>query len=361
VAHQVLAARGQPFELSAFTFTHTLVPYEEDQHAELVAQTLGIPVHLINSDARLLEEAQEAGVVHETEGTYPDGAPHSSGALSPEPAFVFTGWLNPWEALWDRATAAGRVLLTGHGGDPALRSSQTYWLDQLKGGQIRQVIADLRQYRQLYGRRPPFYLRTNLARRLGRADAPRAFPVWLNPDFATRLDLQDRLGNEAEEWARHDGLESMALNPYWSNFLASFDPGNTCRPFKVRFPFFDVRLVAYLAAVPPVPWFEGKRLLRQATRHLLPQDIWQRPKTLRTGLPLEALALQQGVPPYLEELAAAPELTPYVDCDALLGVVRAPGAENGLFKSLLRPIALAYWLRHRPRSNTPGGQMGERR
>jgi asparagine synthase (glutamine-hydrolysing) len=153
----------------------------------------------------------------------------------------------------------------------------------------------------------------------------------------------------------------MALNPYWTNFLASFDPGNTCRPLKARFPFFDLRLVAYLAVVPPVPWFEDKRLLRRATRHLLPEEIWQRPKTLRGGLPLEALARQQGVPPYLEDLATAPELAPYVDGDALLDVVRAPGAENGLFKSLLRPIALAYWLRHRPRFTTPGGQMLERR
>ncbi|MGD8625508.1 MAG: asparagine synthase-related protein [Anaerolineae bacterium] len=348
VAHQVLDAREQPFQLSAFTFTHTLVPYEEDHHAELVAQMQGIPLHRIDSDARLLDHAHQAAL------------PGHSGALSPEPAFVFAGWLNPWDALWDRA-AAGRVLLTGHGGDPALRSSQTYWLDLLKRGQLKQAAADLRQYRRLYGHRPPLYLRANLVRRLARAPSPRAYPVWLNPDFAARLDLPDRLGEEAGAWAGHDGLESMALNPYWTNFLASFDPGNTCRPLKARFPFFDLRLVAYLAVVPPVPWFEDKRLLRRATRHLLPEEIWQRPKTLRGGLPLEALARQQGVPPYLEDLATAPELAPYVDGDALLDVVRAPGAENGLFKSLLRPIALAYWLRHRPRFTTPGGQMLERR
>jgi len=263
--------------------------------------------------------------------------------------------LNPWGPLWDRAAAASRVLLTGHGGDPAMHSSHTYWFDQLRRGRFGQVAADLRQYRRLCGRRPPLYLRANLARRLGRARPPRAYPVWLNPDFAARLNLSSRIEEEVSKWTGNDGLESMALNPYWANFLASFDPGNTQRLCKARFPFFDVRLMTYLAAVPPVPWFESKRLLRQATRQLLPQEIWQRPKTLQSGLPLEVLAQQQGVPPYLEDLAGAPELAPYVDRDALLDVVRAPGAENGHFWSLLRPVTLAYWLRHRPRPKAPDG------
>lgn len=342
VAHRELAAQNRPFEISAFTFTHTLVPTEEDRYAELVARELGLSQQFVDSDSRLLEDPG-----------------HQEGALSPEPASVSSGWLNPWGALWDRAATAARVLLTGHGGDPALRPSQTYWLDQLKGGHFGQMAADLRQYKLLFGRRAPFYLRNNLALRLGRSKDPRSFPVWLNADFAARLDLQARLGEQLKEGMSNDGLDSMVLNPFWSNFLASFDPGNTHQPFKVRFPFFDLRLVAYLASVPSLPWLQDKWLLRQATHQLLPEEVLRRPKTLRAGLPLEALVLKHGAPPYLEDLAGAPELAPYVDCDALLGVVRAPGQEKSHFRSLLRPILLAYWLRHRQGPETSGGQASE--
>jgi len=324
-AHGILAAQGRPCHIQALTFVHRLTPTEEERYASLVAEKLGIPIEFIDSDARLYKEPPES----------------FDGVLSPEPNSVFACWLNPWQELWSRA-AAGRVLLTGHGGDPALRASKTYWRELLVRGQFGQMVADIRQYRHTLGRWPRLRLRRPAR---GRKIWP--YPPWLNPDFAARLELPRRQQSQGAGWGYRDGLLSMARNPFWANFLSSFDAGNTLLPLEVRFPFFDLRLVSYLATVPPAPWFEGKYLLRAAMRPSLPAAVSERGKSLRQGLPLEALAIQQGVPAYLADLLATPELAPYVDRDELLQIVRSPAAEGRAFKSVLRPMMLAYWLRHR--------------
>ena len=324
-AHGILTAQGRPFHVQAFTFVHHLTPTEEGRYASLVAEKLGIPIEFIDSDTRLYQEPPEA----------------FDGALSPELNNVFTSWLNPWQELWSRA-AAGRVLLTGHGGDPALRASKTYWRELLARGQFGRMAADIRQYHRTLGRWPRLRLRQP-----ARSRESWSYPSWLNPDFAARLDLPSRLRGQGAGWGHRDGLLSMARNPFWSNFLSSFDAGNTQLPFEVRFPFFDLRLVNYLAIVPPAPWFEGKHLLRAAMRPSLPAAVSERGKSLRQGLPIEVLAGRQGVPAYLVDLLATPELAPFVDRDKLLQIVRSPAAGGGGFKSILRPMMLAYWLRHR--------------
>jgi hypothetical protein len=237
---------------------------------------------------------------------------------------------------------AGRVLLTGHGGDALGRSSRTYWMNLLKRGKWVQMAIDMLQYKRSYGRRPTLFLRPSSQPRI-----ERTFPVWLDSDFAARLGLRERLQEQTGQVRDFDNINSMTINPVWSNMLTSFDPGNTLLPFKARFPFMDLRLVDYLAVVPPVPWFERKRLLREAMRDALPKEVCERPKTLMSALPIQALTSQQGVPAYLEELAYAPELVPYVNRDALLQLVRTPDSTETQFMSSLHPAILAYWLRHR--------------
>jgi asparagine synthase (glutamine-hydrolysing) len=338
VAHQVLTAQGRPFDLHAYTFTRTLIPHEEGQYAALVAETLGFPIHYLDADARFQ--------------TGPSKEPQ---ALSPEPAFTSAWGFCPRFALWSCAAASGRVLLTGYGGDPSLRPSSSYWINLLKRWQLGQMVADIRRYTHTYGQRPPLYMRANLRRWLGHSPYRISYPAWLNPDFAARLALPTRVEQYARQWRDfEDDHSSMAAEPFWSNLLSNRDPGNTLMPLKVRFPFFDLRLVGYLRAVPPVPWFERKRLLREAMRGNLPQAVLQRPKSPLSGIPFAAFIQQQGVPPWMEDLATTPELAPYVDGDALLGVIRTPTKVNVLeYGGVLHALALAYWLRHQQRKPGP--------
>jgi asparagine synthase (glutamine-hydrolysing) len=136
----------------------------------------------------------------------------------------------------------------------------------------------------------------------------------------------------------------------WSSRLARYDPGHTGVPVRVRHPFFDVRLVRYLRAVPPVPWFVDKHLLRAAMRDVLPEPVRLRPKTPLARDMLHAVALRQGPPRWMEELAVTPELAPYVDRDELLRGLRSPGQMPGHeYRPILRALSLADWLRKQRR------------
>ncbi len=341
VAHRAMAAQEQALDLQAITFTHTLVPYEEMHYAGLVAEAVGFPIHYLDMDARFDNEPPDL----------PELVP-------PEPSFFFAWCLNPWGEMWARAASADRVLLTGYGGDPAMRSSISYWSDLLKRRQFGQIAADMRQYARRYGRRPPLYLRANLRRWLGRSGYRRPYPAWLNPDFGARLDLQARMEDHIERRWEYKGLRKMADSPFWSNLLSNFDPGNTFLPFKTRFPFFDLRLVAYLLLVPPTPWFEGKRLLRESMCGILPEPVRRRPKSPLLTIPARVRAQQQGIWPWVESLISMPELAGYVDQAALLQVLRSPGqADDSEYRGLAQPLTLAYWLHHRqkrPRNSVSG-------
>ena len=48
----------------------------------------------------------------------------------------------------------------------------------------------------------------------------------------------------------------------------------------MRHPFVDLRLLEFVARIPPYPWLVRKRILRDATDGLLPATVRQRPKAL---------------------------------------------------------------------------------
>lgn len=329
VAHKVLTDQGRPFDLHAYTLTYTLIPHEEGHYAKMVASALGFPIHYIDADESLQ--------------TKPPERPQK---LSPELNFTFSWWVESWVNLWAQAAATGRVLLTGYGGDPVLYPS-SYWIDLLKRARLGRMVTDLWQYVRTYGHRPPLYLRSSLKRWLGISNHRRPYPPWLDTEFGVRLNLRARLEQrERQQW--NCQRLRMAADPFWSNLMTSWDPGNTHLPLKARFPFFDLRLVTYLMAVPSVPWFEDKRLLREAMRGVLPEAVRQRRKTLLTENPVRTLVQQQDVLLWMEDLASAAELAPYVDQEALLEVIRSPEQViDPEYRGIAQSLILAYWLRHR--------------
>ena len=116
---------------------------------------------------------------------------------------------------------------------------------------------------------------------------------------------------------------------------------------RFRHPFFDLRLVRFVASLPPEPWLMNKRILREAMRGALPEEIRTRRKTLLVEAPMPGL--DPAVMARLAELVrAAPGLERFVDVDALAAAVTAPEAAVAPASEfeLRRPLGLAHWLTH---------------
>ena len=137
-------------------------------------------------------------------------------------------------------------------------------------------------------------------------------------------------------------------------------PGVTNCAVEVRYPFLDLRVVEYLLAIPPYPWFYEKNLLRQAMAGRVLDSVRLRPKTPFSGDPL-LLQLQRygsiGVNDVKREFPHLPSRDA-----ASRGVTLSPEAEVGryIINSLLlplhanmsseqvnqmaRPLAFNFWL-----------------
>ncbi len=84
-------------------------------------------------------------------------------------------------------------------------------------------------------------------------------------------------------------------------------PGVTHCPVEVRHPFFDLRVVNYLLALPPFPLFFEKRLLREAVAGRLPERIRTRRKSPLAGDPLLA-HLGQRHTPWMDQVVWTDEM-----------------------------------------------------
>jgi asparagine synthase (glutamine-hydrolysing) len=122
----------------------------------------------------------------------------------------------------------------------------------------------------------------------------------------------------------------------------SMDPGVTRSRLEVRHPFFDVRLIRFLLALPPLPWFLNKALLRMAMRNVLPVEVRIRPKAPLAGNPLE-INLGRAEKDLYDGFDPAPELARYVEVKLLPATTRQ--YEPGRAWLLTRPYSLNYWLR----------------
>jgi hypothetical protein len=84
-------------------------------------------------------------------------------------------------------------------------------------------------------------------------------------------------------------------------------PGVTNTPIEVRYPFLDLRVVEYVLAIPPFPWFFQKFLLRQAMAGRVPDRVRLRPKVafaanlllenLRRSGPFATIYASKGLDP----------------------------------------------------------------
>jgi asparagine synthase (glutamine-hydrolysing) len=165
-------------------------------------------------------------------------------------------------------------------------------------------------------------------------------PHWINRDFVEELKVTQRIeslgagGDATHPW--HPEAFASFTSPIWQNYLGDFDFQDSLAPTQHRVPYLDLRVLAFMLRVPPVPWGWKKQLLREAMRERLPRKVLTREKTPLALYPDVAVARREGLAP----LAVPDRLQRYVDV-ALLPGLEAP---ETLIAGVFAVHALDHWL-----------------
>jgi asparagine synthase (glutamine-hydrolysing) len=196
------------------------------------------------------------------------------------------------------------------------------------------------------GRLPKVGFRARLRRWLGKTwTSP--YPTWLNKDFEAALGLRARW-QEVNARVPHvhprrpEAYEALTASFWPLVVFEANDPGVTRCPFEVRHPYFDVRLLTYVLAIPALPWSDNKELHRCALAGLVPETIRLRPKTLLRGNPVGARISRDDCG-WLDRFESCPELDRFVDRQRLPRL--AGETDAGRFLLNTRPYSLNNWLR----------------
>jgi len=328
-AKRTLSKNGARANLRAFTDVfERLIPHEERQYATLVAEALKIPIEFHASDGDGLWNCPN-GQNH----TWPEPmhSPASDGGL---------GQL--------RQVAAGnRAVLTGFGGDPAFSCLlSVHFSELIKNKRMADALGDGLRYLMTKGRFSRLYFRARWNKWFGDESQIPRYPGWLNPNLESKLALRERweklmAASSTNGTARHTAYEAM-VDPTWPNLFEGYDPGATGIPIEVRHPFFDLRVVSFLLALPALPWCSDKELLREVARGTLPEEVRLRRKSPLLAEPLNAL-LQQKESAWVDSFVCLPELDRYVERRRIPKVFGEKDIWNAWIH--LRPLSLNFWLR----------------
>ncbi|HET8575894.1 MAG TPA: asparagine synthase C-terminal domain-containing protein, partial [Methylomirabilota bacterium] len=186
-----------------------------------------------------------------------------------------------------------RVLLTGYGGDDWLGGSPYHYADLLRrfglGAFVRQVRSDhvagfieRRLFSALhYGVWPLLPPWARRAVKLIRSRAPG--PDWLDPGFAARTGLRDRLRRAsaaapAPTFAAND-LHRQLNGGWHAHGMEMLDRSAARWGLELRHPFHDRRVVELALTMPESERRRGamsKLVLREAMRSRLPEAVRER-------------------------------------------------------------------------------------
>lgn len=335
MVRRLLPKARDDFELHAHTIVYeSLIPDNEREYAHVAAEALDVPVSYFVADSYR-----------------PFAGWNRLSPFPPEPTD------DPLLCLridhLKEVASHSRVLLCGEGGDELFASS--YVADLASRMSILELGRDVARSLLRYRRRPGAGLRAKLKNALRRhTTGTTTCPSWLNAAFVERLNLRARCEESNHAPTTGQPLRSEAHRRLdsapWSWYFEWADPGATGVPVECRYPFMDVRLVEFLLAIPPLPWFIDKLLLREAMRGTLPDRIRLRPKTALGGDPLAAHLRRQGLA-VRQEFDPAPELLGWVDAAAILFL---NGRESGSDPWRdLRPVCLNYWLKNVQQQEVP--------
>jgi asparagine synthase (glutamine-hydrolysing) len=186
-----------------------------------------------------------------------------------------------------------RVVLTGEGGDERFATSFNRYIDLLGHLKIREALSGL--YQEYGWRGPENFLRESvkicvwpslprILQRLVRYSLKRPeVPPWIDAQFARRIDLADRLRQQAYR-PKQGSLAQQdlfwVLTDAWNiNSFEILDRGYASFCVERRHPFLDRRLVEFGLALPEDQCQRQgvtKVLLRRAMNGLLPDSVRDR-------------------------------------------------------------------------------------
>lgn len=343
VAKEVELEEGGP-KIRAFTVTSADGEDADAIAARTVADALGIPFHPLR-------------VEHE-----PFQAWSADRFHSPEPVedpFV-TATLRHSQEISEHTA----VLLSGEGSDNLMNCEPRYHLHRAwKQGRRKQAARHALEHVAARFCAPDGISGTlRRFRSLASRPVELQFPQWMNEDLVLRLKLRERWFDHGSSipWRahpEHPGSYASLFFPQWRLFFERLDAAYTHAALDVRYPFLDLRLVEYLLAIPAMPWFFRKFLLRESMRGRLPEAIRKRAK----------------IPPKAQQQSAAcdgdekfdfsnerlcPELERYVKAES---IGRIPsGADPEAIEMSIRPWCLNLWLEGLRKQNAPSSAITER-
>jgi asparagine synthase (glutamine-hydrolysing) len=329
VAKEVSAKYAPTTDIRCYTLVfEPLIPDQEGEYAREVGEFLHFPVKFMAADHTQLFEGWD-----DPELSLPE----------PIDDPLFANFFRSCRNI----SADCRVVLSGEGSDNLLDFQMwPYARDLWRRGEPRRLLTEIANY--LWIRPFPWRgIRARLLKLAGQDPEFRAFPTWLEAGFAERNHLQRRweeLGENHKitlEHPIHPRAHASLSLPQWSYMFELENAGITRDPLEVRYPFLDLRIVNYLFALPPFPWFFQKMLLREAMAGRIPERIRVRPKTPLQGDPVSAQLKRSGV----EQLA---KMQWSKDCDQFIersAIVAPHGKMNAEEVSgSLRPYCLNIWL-----------------
>jgi asparagine synthase (glutamine-hydrolysing) len=319
-AQRWLQAQARPFDLRAYAIEYrSLIPDEEGAIAAEVGRHAGFPVEVLSGESFLDMDP----VAH-------------AGRVPPEPGPMSVLQM---AEICRRTAEFSRVLLTGYGGDPLL-ASPVLTRDRM-----------LAALRQGSWRWPARSLRARLRRQpVG------ALPAWANRRWAEDVGC----GERQARFSQLSLIEQtgMVRAPLWRGLFAFSDPGFHGLELRIRFPFFDLRLLEFVRAIPPTPWLENKHLLRAAVGDRLPEIVRIRPKSAMAGDVVLERNRRAGVPSWQIELLDTPEMAGLIDQDWLRRASNQPAAAQAQAWATDRPpVQVAYWLHHRSHQGARAGHV----
>lgn len=278
-----------------------------------------------------------------------------------------------------------RVLLDGYGGDEVVSHGYGLLQELAKSGRWIALRRELRAYADTYGDdRDRLFLTffnnygpgrhlLRVARQarsrfiLGHSVNQHA-PAWrrfVNPDFASRTDLSERIGQYTRQSREASSSEAthhrwLISSPGIAHSFEVLDKAAASARIEPRYPFWDKRLVEFCVGLPASEKLSGgwsRHILRRAMDDVLPVEVqWRRDKVdfkanlvrglLRHHRPLLDSVLVRdvdGIADYvnLRELGAA--------CERMASSPTAARGDEVQF--IWRTISLALWLRAGRRSD----------
>jgi asparagine synthase (glutamine-hydrolysing) len=319
-------AQRQSLPLHAYTVTYDSILQDgEGALAKKTAEHLRIPIQFIPFD-----RAQAFDRWNDTHYSRPE----------PDESPFFAAEFD----LFRKIAVDCSVVLSGEGSDNLMFFEMWPYLRQLWREQSwSKFLRDGSQY--LWIRPFPWRGVRHRLKHLWRPIKPTA-PPWIAPNFARRTNVKDRLRQQSKtpRGSRHPLLPAAHASlelPQWSHIFENDDPGVTRAPVEVRYPFLDLRMVNFLLALPPFPWFFEKTLLREAMASKLPETVRLRRKTPLAADPLAALLKSSGTA-WTDRVAWDDQIARFIDVSRLSSPLQNLNRAGSTVH--IRPYCLNFWL-----------------